>query len=387
MRGAYEAGVLSGVVDVLKLEPSDPAPFRILAGTSVGGLNAAFLAANAHRGDMGVGELVSLWTGLRLSRTLRFRSRALLGLLGRRAWTGSRATRSLVAPTFLEEIVRERFDWQRLHRNVREGVVKALLIPALEIATGQTTVFAELAPGVELQATTNPRRRAQVETITDQHVLGSTALPLVFPARRIGRHYYCDGGLRFNTPIAPALRCGADRLLVISLKHEPESEADVPEPADDEVAEYPSVPFLLGKILNALLLDPVSYDLQVLERFNRLIETLERSLSPAEMDEIARLMTESRGAPYRRIDTLAFSPSRDVGAIATEHARRCLDETSDLDWLVSSFLKQVASARYERAGDLAAYILFDGRFAADLIDLGRRDVHRRASEVRRFFER
>ena len=34
---------------------------------------------------------------------------------------------------------------------------------------------------------------------------------------RVGARYYADGGLRLNTPLAPAVRLGANRILVIGL--------------------------------------------------------------------------------------------------------------------------------------------------------------------------
>ena len=55
----------------------------------------------------------------------------------------------------------------------------------------------------------------------------------LFPTRRVGEHYYCDGGLRFNTPIAPAIRAGAERLVVVSVRHaRTPREIDAEEQAD-----------------------------------------------------------------------------------------------------------------------------------------------------------
>ena len=52
-----------------------------------------------------------------------------------------------------------------------------------------------------------------------RHVRASAAIPFLFPSVRIGDHYYVDGGLRMNTPLAPAVRLGANRVLVIGLSH------------------------------------------------------------------------------------------------------------------------------------------------------------------------
>src|SRR5512139_1706774 len=80
MRGAYEAGVVAGLMEVLGRKAEDPPLFRVMSGTSVGAINAAYLASKAERGDHGVGELLQFW------RTLRLESHAKLRLLGLLRW-------------------------------------------------------------------------------------------------------------------------------------------------------------------------------------------------------------------------------------------------------------------------------------------------------------
>ena len=46
--------------------------------------------------------------------------------------------------------------------------------------------------------------------ITPQHVLASAAIPVVFPPVFIRAELICDGGLRLNTPLSPAIHLGAD---------------------------------------------------------------------------------------------------------------------------------------------------------------------------------
>ena len=50
----------------------------------------------------------------------------------------------------------------------------------------------------------------------------SAAIPFLFPAVRVGDRFYVDGGLRMNTPLSPALRLGADRVLVVATKQRPD---------------------------------------------------------------------------------------------------------------------------------------------------------------------
>lgn len=360
-RGAYEAGVVAGLVDVL-----GHVAFQRIAGTSVGAINAAWLAANAHRPDMGAGRLVELWEGLAVRRHLRLsrhpvRDRAMLD----------------VRP--FERIVREEVDWDQLARNVDEGVLGGLFVAALEVATGHTAMFADLTPGVGWAPSRDPQRVAVRERITAEHVLASAAIPAVFPPRQVGPRLCYDGSLRFNTPMAPVLRSGTDRLVVVSpLYHGP---APAPAPGPPRL----DLLFLGGKMLHAVLLDPVEHDLQVLERFNALLEVLDDSLDGPSRERFDARVQELRGVPYRTVDALVLSPSHDLGALALDYLRthrgRLFRQGGPAGALLAA-----AAPRLERSGtDLVSYLLFDGPFTRELVALGRRDVQARADDVRAFF--
>lgn len=384
MRGAYEVGVIAGMVDVLGLRPQEPAPFGFFAGTSVGAINATYMAANAHCGDLAIDKLIDVWEGLKLTSHVRMHPWGLVPALRRRppADESEYLGQSLLDPRPLELTIRRSVDWDRLHANISGSIAQALFVAALDVGTGRTTIFSELAPGTDFRPSRDPRRRASYGRISADHVLASAAIPLLFPARRIGMTYYCDGGLRFNTPIAPVIRAGADRLVVISTRTESElAPRSEPVPLD----QYPSLTFLAGKILNALLLDPMAYDLQVLTRTNSLVEVLERTLSPEDLALVQRRLVETRGAPYSRLDTLVFSPSQDIGQRAAEHVRQHLPL-----WNLGRVPKWILGrASHEEAtweADWATYLLFDGAFGKAIIDLGRHDAHARADEIREFFK-
>lgn len=388
-RGAYEVGVIAGIVEALGLTHADKAPFSIFAGTSVGAINSAYLASNAHHGDFRIEQLVRLWSSLELRHHLRIDVAGLLGMRGPGARGPFRRKPKRIPKRFghyaldprpLEEVVEQNVSWRRLHRNVREGTVRALIVAALHIGTGRTAMFAELAPGVDFKPSRDPRRIPRVEPITADHVLGSAAIPLVFPARRVGDLYYCDGGIRFNTPMSPAIRAGADRLVVISLLRQPKHPVE-PDANRDQYFPHPA--FLMGKIMNALLLDPVAYDLYVLERFNRLLEVLESTVGAETMATVNEEISKSRGTGYRSIETLVFTPSDDIGRLASEHlaASKSFGSGRLRYWLLGRAGDN--DATWE--ADLASYILFDGGFASRLIAMGRRDALRRRDEIRDFF--
>lgn len=377
-RGAYEAGVVAGIVEILQEQGCERAPFSIFTGTSVGAINATWLAAHADRPDMNVGGLLEQWRSLELREHLRVSPMRFL-------WPsrgGERLGRSLIDPRALERLVHERIPFGRLHDNVDAGIVQALVVAALNIATTKTTMFAEVAPAASFVPSRDPRRQGRQTRIECGHVLASAAIPLVFPARRIGSEHYCDGGIRFNTPLAPAIRSGADRLLVVSALHRKEAavEADLAE-RRRRTAAYPSPLFILGKVLNALLLDPINYDLGVMRRFNRLWAVLEDTLTADEMHRVRAVLEETRGVAYRRLDTLVFHPSQDIGDITTRHARRLGAKS-----LPAILFAASARLRARFESDLLSFVLFDGDFAEELISLGRHDAEERADEVTSFFK-
>lgn len=374
-RGAYEAGVIAGIVDILAGQRRNRAPFSIFTGTSVGAINATWLAAHADRPDMNVSGLLERWRSLELREHLRISPMRFL--LPSRA--GERLGRSFIDPRALEDLVQTHIPFQRLHDNIDKGIVEALVIAALNIASTKTTMFAEVAPTARFIPSRDPRRQGSLTQIDCGHVLASAAIPLVFPARRIGSEHYCDGGIRFNTPLAPAIRSGADRLVVVSALHREEAD-------DDEgkrrrrTAAYPSPLFILGKVLNALLLDPINYDLGVMRRFNKLWGVLEETLTTEEMRRVSDVLEDTRGVAYRRLETLVFHPSEDIGDITTRHAKRLGAKS-----LPSMLVAVSARLRAQFESDLLSFILFDGDFAQELISLGLHDAQQRTDEILSFF--
>jgi NTE family protein len=386
-RGAFQVGVVAGILEVLGKTGMTHAPFSVLCGTSVGAINAAYLASHAEQRDLGIQGLMDAWKSLRLSDHLRINLRGMLGIwsaknLGDDQTKSGRPiqARALLDSLPLTDLVKTQVSFERLHRNVDEGIVHALVITALEISTGRTTMFAEASPQVSFPESNDPRRNVRRERIGLEHVLASAALPLVFPPRRIAGEEYCDGGVRFNTPIAPAIRAGADRLVVISLLSEEPHGEQTQIPVEVREASYKNPVFLLGKILNALLLDPTHYDLQVLQRFNHMIEMLDKVLTPDQLDAFHRVVLKERNMAYRKLSTLVFRPSRDIGEIALEYARGIRPEG-----LGSRLLHRLANQRAVWQSDLISFLCFDGGFAGELIKLGREEALNRASEIREFF--
>ena len=372
VRGAYEAGVLQGLVEVLGRGPDDPPPFRTFVGSSVGAINAAWLAGHAHRGDLGVEGLSALWQGILYRDLVQVNMGALLGRR-RESW-------SLLRMEPIARLLRGAFDWGQMSRNLDSGAARALILPALHVRTGRSVMFAQLHDGVDFVVSRDPLRTSRITRIASDHVLASAAIPFLFAPQRVEGDYYVDGGLRHNVPIAPAIRTGASHLVVIStLAGAKESAVEPPRPGP------PSIAFLMGKLLNALVLDPLQRDLQILSRFNRLFEVLEQELGVEQRNRVSQVLTETRGMPYRRLETLVITPSDDIGELTQRFLQEHLPKL-DLPPLHRWVLTRALLSRQPTAeADWATYVLFDGALARRLVALGRQDAHARREEIQLFF--
>jgi NTE family protein len=196
--------------------------------------------------------------------------------------------------------------------------------------------------------------------------------------------------LKLNTPISPAIRLGADRLLVIGLRarEEPTDGGMLPRIEDvagaDRVEHSPSAAFLLGKILNSFLSDKTEYDLQRLERFNALLDAGERAYGDGFADALAAAMTSNRGQTYRKVDSLLVRPNEDIAAVAVKHLRLG-SVIGRAGPIVGPLLRRIAGTGGDRAGDLLSYLLFDGEYAADLVAMGMRDADAMRQQLIDFF--
>src|SRR6516225_651990 len=216
-----------------------------------------------------------------LGHQRRRRALVLPGGPGRRSAGGRAHARRRVA----EHVVRPRLPLRRRRRlelrqvapglrdrrlGRRAGRFTAVCVSATEIATGRTVTFVDHRDRDVPSWTNDVHHVARPATIGPEHALASAAIPLLFPTVRIGDTFYCDGSLRQQTPLSPALRLGSNRVLVVGLRHgRPPSLADPL--AAERVEQMHTVGFLFGKVLDALLIDRLEYDLGQMRVVNRIL--------------------------------------------------------------------------------------------------------------------
>lgn len=362
-RGAYEAGALAELIPALERRGQRP---RLLIGTSVGALNVAFLAANAHRPTA---ELID--AALEIWRTVSWGEvasdivsgdtvRRLGEYVGGVAGIPGAQLGSLLDPAPLRRTLRDRIDFGQIQRNVRAGRLDAAAVVALSALTGRSVVFHQ---GLASPAADRWRGIDYVATALDEeHVLASAAIPAIFPAVEVHRPtraagWYFDGGTRLNTPIKPALEFKADRVVVIALSSAARG------PAKLAGGPRPDALDGAGQLLQAVLGDQLIQDVQTLARRNEFAAQT-REQVPG-LTQVPYILI----APERR-DTIATTAL----TIYREHYSGALQSLRSPN--IALLGRLIGGGADPRHADLLSFLLFAPEFAQALIELGRRDARR-----------
>lgn len=388
--------MLRFVLDELPRRLGHPVRFDLVLGTSVGAIHACYVAATAEA-SIGRGEkLAAIWRGFRLEEMLPLSPRDILRiprrLLGLRRVSSELRAGRMPARLYgaldtapLERVVLRQIPWKQIRRNVESGIVQAVCVTATRIASGHAVVFMESRQDEPPRWTRDRTVVAVPARLRPEHALASAAIPLLFPAVRIDRDYFADGGLRLNTPLSPALRLGAERVLVIALRSASPEIAVGPERAGPGFEAYGSPAYLFGKVLNALMLDHVDTDLAQMRLMNSILRDGEKAFGPSFLDRINDVAERERGLQFRRVDDLVLRPARDLGVLAAEALER-LRRAGRLSPLLRLLVGAAAAGGgTSLEADLLSYLLFDREYTAPLLELGYADAKAREEDLASFF--
>jgi NTE family protein len=390
-RGAYEVGVVRYIVEEVTKALGHDVPLDVLCGTSAGSINACMLAAHAdqpgRRGEM----LAQRWTSLRVEDVVRPSTSELLHLAGRLLGRSARKRKDprpgrrggIFDPSGVEAIVRDAVPFDRIADHIRAGRLSALSISTTHVATGHTVVFVQRRDGGLPPWGRDPTMVGRAAAIRAEHVLASAAIPLLFPAVEIDGEFYCDGGLRQNVPLSPARRLGADSLIVVNPRYIREDSPPAGLAAARE-AQYPDPLFVVGKAMNALLLDRIENDIERLERLNAVLAAGTRRYGEGFAAAINEELASAGLGALRPLDVVYVRASQDIGVLAADYVRSP-EFSRRVHGLTGRALRRVAEGESE--ADLLSYVLFDGEFAGRLIEIGRADARNKHAELVTFFEK
>lgn len=388
-RGAYEVGVVQHILEDVATDLGRDVPLDILCGTSVGALNACALAAFADEPRARAARLVDIWTRLRVEDLVQPDLRGLLSM-GTRWLRGNRdpstiAAREggIVAPEALERLIETEIPFAAIDGHLQAGLLDALTVSTTHVSSGRTVVYVHRAdrdlPPWSLDPTITPR----AARITAQHAFASAAIPILFRAVRLDGEYHCDGGLRQNVPLSPARRLGAHGVIVVNPRFigRPDDQSRLT-PANDA---FPGPLFLLGKTLNALLLDRIDTDLARLRSINDILEAGKRKFGESFVDDINEALGHARGRGMRPMRSILIRTSQDIGKLASDFVASPVF-AKRVGGGAGRLMRRLGERESADESDLLSYLLFDGEFARQLIALGREDARARHGELCAFFE-
>jgi len=376
-RTAYQAGVLQALASLLRVtgrHPEQTFPFKILVGTSAGALNATYLASRASEGLTAFTSLANFWHSLRSEQVYQLK-----------VPTWIRSSR-LAAALFLSQQVRKQQAFlnnmplvNTLHRAIALGnidtalhdkTLHALAVTASSYSSGVHWTFCQTSSLWPVESWSRPGRRADLQPITIEHLMASSALPFIFPATPLwvdGRcEYFGDGSMRQSSPLSPAVHLGASKVMVIGVG-QPER-AGLAGGQIAAAGQRPTLGAIAGHAMASVFQDTLQADVEQAQRITQTLRKLPR--------DVALVM------PYRPVDILAISPSQSLDEIAQAHAHELTTSTYN----ALSGLGALGEKGSPSGAAIASYLLFEPGFVKALMALGERDTAARQDEILAFFD-
>lgn len=359
-RAAYQVGVLKAIADIMPEATRNP--FGIICGTSAGAINATALAANADNFRNAVYNIENVWRSFRpehvyradpvgvFSHGLKWLMTLILGMRGESSMLDSRP---------LGKLLKQMIRFEHIQQAIDAGHLRALAVTASGYNSGHSVAFFQGAP--DISAWKRFQRVGMRSHLGVEHLMASSAIPIVFPAVRINREYFGDGAVRQLAPISPALHLGARKVLVVGVSGN-RSAPQLKKSTD----EYPSMAQITGHLMNSVFLDSLEYDVERLEHVNNMLRVFPDSV---------RRKTQ---APMNLVESLIISPSQGLDRIAAKYLHV-------LPLSIRVFLHGIGATR-SSGSSVLSYLLFERAFCRELIELGYQDGIAKSVEIEAFMQ-
>ena len=383
-RTAYQAGVLQALAALIKppAGKADAFPFQVLVGTSAGALNATYLASRAIDGLAALSGLGAFWQGLHshlvyhLPDTPMAQFSRWATALG--VTLSARKQGAALDSMPLVDTLHRRIALNNIELALSRGDLKALAVTASSYTTGVHWTFCQTHQLQSATAWNRPGRRAELQDITIEHLMASSAIPFLFPATPLwvdgNMEYFGDGSMRQSSPLSPAVHLGANKILAIGVGQPQRSSMELSGSSLQASAaskHRPSLGNIAGHAMASVFNDTLMADVEQVQRVNQSIQQLKNHLSEHHG------LTVAQSLPFREVEVLAMQPSESLDALAQAHVH-------ELPRPVRRVLEGLGALKGSGAG-LASYLLFEPGFLRALMALGAQDVAMRKEQLLDFF--
>lgn len=358
-RAAYQVGVLHYMSEAFP-----DFRFALLTGVSAGAINTTHLANHVGTFRQATNSLVQNWKHLSADRVFDVNSGfAVMRQLFTDRSPESRTAeamrqRGVLDPSPLRSFLYKKMaahdnTLRGINQNIRTGWLKGVAVVTTSYTTGQTVTWVQ---GRTFDEWERPDRVGRETELSIEHVMASTALPLVFPPVRIGEAWYGDGGVRLMAPLAPAVHMGATRIMVIANRYKP-SQEEAEQPA---VQGHPPLAQVMGVLVNAVFTDALEQDAENLRRINRLV----------------RQRAVQNGQAERVIDLLQLRPSVSLSAFAHEYVEEL---PATIRYVIGG-----AGSSEVRNADWMSVLLFARGYIERVLEIGYHDARRQHDKIAAF---
>jgi NTE family protein len=359
-RGAYQAGVLKYIGENIP-----EAHFETLVGSSSGAINIACLASFEGKLSLAGPRIAGLWSELEMKQVFRTDLFSLAKIASRWIYDlsiggffGRPQAHALVDTQPLRELLQALYRPEAVSAALKNGNLKNVAVSCTEVYSGSLVTFVQ---SEQRKIWHRARRRSVMTDIDVEHVMASAAIPLLFPSVVLNKRRYVDGCIRSTSPLGPATRLGAEKILAVGVRRYYMKEIGNHFEAEPLKAEPRPSPAQLGSlVLNSLFAESLDADVEHLERLNTIMATRQEG---------------SFG--MRKIDVLVLRPSEDLGQLAMHFLK-------EVPSMIRFLLRGLGSERGD-SSDILSYLLFAPAFLSTLVELGYNDARAEDARLRKFF--
>lgn len=359
-RGAYQAGAILALAEILENVAPVKEPFPWYAGISAGSINSTFLAgSSAPTFKQSAQNLVDVWTNIKPSDVYRtdIASISRIGMTWVRdtsmgALFSKKKARELLDARPLYTLLSSKIDFENIDKKIDHGELKGVTCSALCYDDQKNVSFVHAKEGTPMWERT--RRYSKLTRLRPKHLMASCSIPVLFSPVKIEGQYFGDGTLRNTAPLSPIIHLGCHNFFLIGVRY---AGQDRPKPTED----YPSIARVFGTVINGSFFDLLDNDIERLNQINRIIE---KEGQKSDLGHVIRYMH--------------IHPSQDISQFAMEIADK------NLPSIVNYLLRGLGNK--QDSSELASYLLFVDKFTKKLLELGYEDVYKRKLEILKFWE-
>jgi NTE family protein len=255
----------------------------------------------------------------------------------------------------LREFLSSSADLRGITANITNQRLRAVAINATSYTTGRAVSFIQAA--AEIPMWERVQRLAVRTQLTFDHIMASAALPLMFPAIRVGDEFYGDGSVRQMAPLAPALHLGARAILAIGLRT-----VRPPRIVTREM-DAPTAAEAVGLLFDAIFLDALEADAERLDRINNILAAFPEGVPVPD--------------GLRPVELLLIRPTRDLSQLAA-------GQTHLLPANVRAAVRALGGNK-AGAGEMLGFVLFHPKYTSLLVEAGYEDVGTQWPIIEKFF--